>query len=770
MTTEETKPQEVGAQKVHLRVMAALPTAALAVDGRGRVTYWSTRLADLTGYSTQEMLGKRSWQGFFTTKKSTPIELALRSEEEERDPNFVITHRVSNESVQVRFTARPVLDDADEVVGAVASLDEATKNADADKAHQQLMNLPAPVMEIDKDFNVVFLNAAGSKLVGVTPQTAVGRKCYDLFKTTHCRTPECRCAQAMQFNEPRRGETVADPTKLNVPIQYHGAPVHDDVGNVIGALEYVMDITDTKRAMDDALERVQYLNSVPTPIMVIDRDFNVKYMNPSGAVVLGETPEGVRGRKCYDLFKTTHCRTPKCSCNQAMQSRSVITEETVVDPDGKNIPIEYTGTPLYDGQGQVIGALEYVLDISERKAVLNEISNFAGNLAQGNLSVQMAGSYKGDYAVIATHLNRAVAETNEVMADINRLAQEMAQGNLTVEIKRQYGGDFGTIADALQVSVKSMHDALAGVAQSVEQVSAATQEIASSSQSVAQGASEQASSLEETSSSLEEMASMTRQNADNTMAAKSISQTTKGAAEKGGMAMQRMTDAMGKIRAASEGTAQIIKDINEIAFQTNLLALNAAVEAARAGDAGRGFAVVAEEVRNLALRSKEAAQKTESLIKEAVAHSENGRVISDEVATNLGEIISSVGKVNDIVNEIAVASQEQTRGIEQINKAVAEMDKVVQASAANAEESSSAAEELASQAEEMASQVSRFQLRRAEGGNIAARHSRSTGNGSPANGKSSGGKTRNGKSNGNGIRMRPEDIIPLENDPDFADF
>ncbi len=270
---------------------------------------------------------------------------------------------------------------------------------------------------------------------------------------------------------------------------------------------------------------------------------------------------------------------------------------------------------------------------------------------------------------------------------------------------------------------------------------------------------------------------MTKQNADNTVQAKALAQATKEAAEKGGTAMQRMSDAMEKIQAASEGTAQIIKDINDIAFQTNLLALNAAVEAARAGDAGRGFAVVAEEVRNLALRSKEAAKKTEDLIQVAVGHAANGRVISGDVATNLTDILGSVAKVNDIVSEIAVASQEQSRGIDQVNKAVAEMDKVVQAAAANAEESSSAAEELSGQAEELASLVSRFTLARSTASRpreatrpAVARPrlqtvvSRST---QPrARPKASG--------NGNGahlhIPVSPEELIPLKDDPDFKDF
>ena len=241
-------------------------------------------------------------------------------------------------------------------------------------------------------------------------------------------------------------------------------------------------------------------------------------------------------------------------------------------------------------------------------------------------------------------------------------------------------------------------------------MASAAEQIAATSQAVAQGASEQASSLEETSSALEQMTGQTKQTADNTQQARAVAKNTQKLAEKGNAAMGQMVAAMANIRKSAEDTSAIIKDINEIAFQTNLLALNAAVEAARAGDVGRGFAVVAEEVRNLALRAKEAANKTEGLIAQSAKLANEGGTISGEVNENLAMIVDSIGKVADFVDEIAVASEEQAKGIAQVNRAVAEMDKVVQQSAASSEESSSAAEELSSQSQELAGMVGRFRL------------------------------------------------------------
>jgi methyl-accepting chemotaxis protein len=177
--------------------------------------------------------------------------------------------------------------------------------------------------------------------------------------------------------------------------------------------------------------------------------------------------------------------------------------------------------------------------------------------------------------------------------------------------------------------------------------------------------------------------------------------------------MGRMSSSINKIKESSDQTAKIVKTIDEIAIQTNLLALNAAVEAARAGEAGRGFAVVAEEVRNLAQRSSQAAKNTADMIAESVKNAGEGVNIAEEVSKSFDAIAVSAKKVNDLIAEIAAASQEQSQGIDQVNTAVAQMDQVTQQNAANSEESASAAEELSSQAEELQSMVAQFALSQA---------------------------------------------------------
>jgi methyl-accepting chemotaxis protein len=203
---------------------------------------------------------------------------------------------------------------------------------------------------------------------------------------------------------------------------------------------------------------------------------------------------------------------------------------------------------------------------------------------------------------------------------------------------------------------------------------------------------------------------MTQQNTGHAREAQSLVESARTSVNQGVEGIQRLSGAMDQIKASSDSTARIVKTIDEIAFQTNLLALNAAVEAARAGDAGKGFAVVAEEVRNLAMRSAEAAKQTATLIEESVRNAGHGVTLSSDVVTHLGEIHLRVNKVGEVMAEISAASDQQNQGVSQINVAVEQMNAVTQQVAASSEESASAAEELSSQAARMRDLVGQFHL------------------------------------------------------------
>ena len=352
--------------------------------------------------------------------------------------------------------------------------------------------------------------------------------------------------------------------------------------------------------------------------------------------------------------------------------------------------------------------------------VVAEIDNLTETAVEGKLDTRGdANKFEGNFSGIIQGINNILDAVINPIKEAAAVLEMMAEGDLTARMKGEYKGDHTKIKNALNKAINNLDEGLSQVAVGANQVASAANEIGSSSQSVAQGASEQASSLEEIGSNLQEMASMTRQNAASAKEANALAEGARSDSDKGMERMNNMSDAIAKIKASSDETAKIIKTIDEIAFQTNLLALNAAVEAARAGDAGKGFAVVAEEVRNLAMRSAEAAKNTANMIEEAVKNADGGVAINKQVIESLKVINEQVNKVTDVVSEISAASDQQTQGIDQVNVAVDQLNQVTQNNAANSEESASASQELSAQAQEMNNLISNYTLSN-KGGNAQA--------------------------------------------------
>lgn len=301
------------------------------------------------------------------------------------------------------------------------------------------------------------------------------------------------------------------------------------------------------------------------------------------------------------------------------------------------------------------------------------------------------------------------------------------------------------------------------LAEGVHQVAGASVELSGSSQQLSEGSSQQASSIEETSATLEETASMLQQSTATTQQAAQLSDQAKESADKGGLEMQEMMNSMLEIKKSSDQIARIIKVIDNIAFQTNILALNAAIEAARAGEAGLGFAVVAEEVRNLAKKSAEAAKETTDIIEANIELSGRGTAMVDRVRDALNEITVYTNKVNQLMAEIAAASQEQVQATDQITLSMAMISSVTMQNAANAEESAAAAEELNAQADSMKKMV--YELSELVNGKKAAQNLETTFSGQEVHHISHRKQEAStAVSNDQTTVVTPEDIIPLEND------
>ena len=290
------------------------------------------------------------------------------------------------------------------------------------------------------------------------------------------------------------------------------------------------------------------------------------------------------------------------------------------------------------------------------------------------------------------------------------IANNIAAGDLRQDIRVTSGDEAGELLQALSNMNTSLINIVSQVRTSTDTIFTASNEIATGNMDLSQRTESQASSLEETASSMEELTATVKHNADSAAQANHLVMSSSDFASKGGNVVGQMVDTMGAIKESSRKIVDIIGVIDGIAFQTNILALNAAVEAARAGEQGRGFAVVASEVRNLAHRSASAAKEIKQLIDDSVSKVDAGTSLVAETGATMGQIVTSVRQVAEIMSEIAVAGGEQSRGIEQVNQAITQMDQVTQHNAALVEEAAAAAQSLMEQADNLQQVVGVFKV------------------------------------------------------------
>jgi methyl-accepting chemotaxis protein len=330
-------------------------------------------------------------------------------------------------------------------------------------------------------------------------------------------------------------------------------------------------------------------------------------------------------------------------------------------------------------------------------------------LAVGLLTLAGAGALAW---WISASITRPVRRALEV-------ANAVAAGDLTTRVEETSRDEMGQLLQALKTMNENLVKTVTTVRIGTEAIGTASGEVAAGNQDLSSRTEQQASSLEETASSMEELTSTVKQNADNARQANTLAEAASGVAARGGQVIHEVVSTMQQIHEASGKIVDIISVIDGIAFQTNILALNAAVEAARAGEQGRGFAVVAGEVRSLAQRSAAAAKEIKHLIDDSSDKVGTGSRLVQEAGSTMGDIVDSVRRVTDILNEITTASQEQSAGIEQINEAIVQMDTVTQQNAALVEQAAAASEAMQDQAARLSAAVAVFKLDHA--GSPAAR-------------------------------------------------
>jgi methyl-accepting chemotaxis protein len=352
--------------------------------------------------------------------------------------------------------------------------------------------------------------------------------------------------------------------------------------------------------------------------------------------------------------------------------------------------------------------------ISRMTKPIKSITDITNKLAQGELDVNIDVQSSDEIGELAKSIESLTLRLKSYITYINesvKVLNEIAEGNLVMNLENDYAGEFARLKDALLHVSNTLTETIGKIKNSSESINMNAEQVSTGAQALAQGTTEQASAIEELSAEINEIYTTIVNNAEYAENAGSKALEASKEVEKGNLQMRDMLSAMDEIGNASSEIGKIIKVIDDIAFQTNILALNAAVEAARAGSAGKGFAVVADEVRNLAQKSAGAAKQTTTLIENSINAIKKGTLLADEAGKSLAGIVNKTSETNELINEIAKASSQQTVSVNQIRSGIEQISSVVQENAATAEASAANSEELSGQSQILNDLVSRFNIR-----------------------------------------------------------
>ncbi len=351
-------------------------------------------------------------------------------------------------------------------------------------------------------------------------------------------------------------------------------------------------------------------------------------------------------------------------------------------------------------------ARRYLLPIEKVCNNLDLISN--GSLNEAGEEVQ---AHSKELQRLTTSMNAMKATLTSYINEIGDVMRSLAAGDLTVNIAREYIGDFREIQSCIVTTLAALNSTFTGIGRSSGEIAAGASHVSDAASNLAHGATEQAVSVQELAGSIAAASASIRNTADSAEHANAISSETSAKLMQGNRDMQELLAAMQEIHTKSEEIQKIIKTIEDIAFQTNILALNAAVEAARAGAAGKGFAVVADEVRNLAGKSAEAAKNTTQLIEDSVTSINEGVKLADITAKELLGVVEGVKATTGVISEITTATGEQAAALDQVTIGLDQISAVVQTNSATSEESAAASQELSGQANLLRELVSKFNVK-----------------------------------------------------------
>jgi methyl-accepting chemotaxis protein len=423
------------------------------------------------------------------------------------------------------------------------------------------------------------------------------------------------------------------------------------------------------------LQKKETAQSIPDVFYaMLDRTQATIQFKPDGTILtananflaaLGYTLEEVVGKHHAIFMPPDQVQSAeyKAFWKDLASGKSFTNQYSRIRKDGQVIWIQATYAPCIDPDGKITRIIKVASDITIRQNGLRSIAQGLEAPSQGNLGFRIP------------HFG---------LPEVDHLAETYNQ------------------------SIKQISGVLASVSRASETVGSTAENLDRAFSALSQRTNNQAATLEETTAAIVDLAATVKKTSEGALAVEQSASQAIATAKEGDKVAQDAIAAMSKIEQASSRVSQVTAIIDDIAFQTNLLALNAGVEAARAGEAGRGFAVVAAEVRELAIRSAQAASEIKDLIRDSSNFVKSGVDLVKKAGEELQKTIVSIVTINDRISEIATGTKEQANSLNEIGSTVTELDQLTQQNASMVGASAEAGQTLVAQTNDLFRELSQF--------------------------------------------------------------
>lgn len=483
----------------------------------------------------------------------------------------------------------------------------------------------------------------------------------------------------------------------------------DEISQIAKAVNVMRDnirhLYEASQAREESAQRInQALYNTATSVIIVDNNFQIIFVNKSAHDLFQAYAQPLQKHlPNLDVSKLHHSSIDNIHHDSARQRAflTTLTETHIDKVTFDDMHWEVVTIPVFNKAGQRLGWVKEYFDKSAEFATKQEVHTVMEAAAQGDFSQRIELDDKTDFfRVMGEIINHTLQTNQHILQELTSIFDAIAQGDLTQNITKNYAGALEKLKQDVNTTISQLTYILQSIQEAADTVHQAADTILQDNLNLKQRTTQQTAALETLNNHISRMAEVLQQNAKNANQATHVAIDSREQASKDTMMVKSVLQAMDNIKSSSHKMSEIISIIDNIAFQTNLLALNAAVEAARAGEQGRGFAVVATEVRNLAQRSKSAANEIKTLIQDSVTKVEEGNELVTQSSENLENMLNDVQKISQFILEISMANEQELGEIDKIHHALKEIEHITQqnlALVANTSTQSQAMQEKANQ-------------------------------------------------------------------------